>query len=174
MQTLAANPSFAIYALSIVVLSLNVLGLWGYSGGVRAKTKTTMNPEDARTTAKGADVVAADPPEVARVLRAHRNAVDNILPFALIGFLFVAFGGSPLMTAIFCGTFTAFRLVHSLSYLAAKQPWRTLSFVVSSAATVVMTGLLVRTLIGVQGCRCSALARRAARCISRVGTSAGG
>ena len=149
MQTLAANPSFAIYALSIVVLCLNVLVLWGYSGAVRAKTKTTMNPEDARTTSKGADVVAADPPAVARVLRAHRNAVDNIVPFALLAFLFVVFGASPTMTAIFCGTFTAFRLVHSFAYLAEKQPWRTISFVIAAGTTLVMGALVVRSLVAV-------------------------
>src|SRR4051812_32269565 len=97
---LTANPSFLIYSLTMVVLCVNVLALWAYSGAVRNKTKTTHNPEDIRTVASGASVVQVDPPEVARVLRAHRNAADNILPFAILGLLFVMWGASPLLTAV--------------------------------------------------------------------------
>lgn len=145
---LTTNPSFLIYSASMVVLCLNVLALWGYSGAVRNKSKTTHNPEDLGATAKGAELVAVDPPAVARVLRAHRNAADNILPFAVLGLLFVLWGASPLLTAIFCGVFVAARLGHSLSYLGEKQPWRTVSFAVGAFATLVMVGFLVRALVG--------------------------
>ena len=40
------NPSFLIYCLFTTILCINMLGLWGYSGAVRAGTKTTPNPED--------------------------------------------------------------------------------------------------------------------------------
>lgn len=144
---LTTNPSFLIYSASMVVLCLNVLALWGYSGAVRNKSKTTPNPEDLGATAKGGSLAAVDPPAVARVLRAHRNATDNILPFAVLGLLFVLWGASPLLTAIFCGVFVAARLAHSLSYLGEKQPWRTLSFAVGAGATLVMVGFLVRALV---------------------------
>jgi uncharacterized MAPEG superfamily protein len=147
MSSLTANPSFLIYSAAMVVLCLNMLGLWGYSGSVRGKTKTTPNPEDPDTVAKGATVAAVDPPEVARVLRAHRNAADNILPFAILALLFVIWGASPMLTAIFCGTFVVARLGHTLSYLGGKQPWRTVTFVIGGVATLVMVGFLVRTLI---------------------------
>jgi glutathione S-transferase len=142
-----ANLSFLIYSAAMVVLCLNVLGLWGYSGAVRGKTKTALNSEDVSTVAKGAALVQVDPPAVARVLRAHRNAADNILPFAVLGLLFVLWGASPTLTAIFCGVFVAARLVHSLSYLGEKQPWRTASFVVGGIATLTMVGFLVRAML---------------------------
>jgi uncharacterized MAPEG superfamily protein len=126
----------------MVILCLNVLGLWGYSGAVRGKSKVTHNPED-----KGQKVVESDPPEVARVLRAHRNAADNILPFAVLGLLYVLWGGSPLTTAIFCGVFVAARVGHSLAYLNEKQPWRTILFSVGGLDTLVMVGFLVRALV---------------------------
>src|SRR3954470_2388382 len=100
---LTTNPSFLIYSIAMVVLCLNVLGLWGYSGSGRNRSKTTHNKEDLDRVSAGAALVQADPPAVARVLRAHRNAADNILPFAVLGLLFVLWGASPLLTAIFCG-----------------------------------------------------------------------
>ena len=144
---LTTNPSFLIYSASMVVLCLNVLALWGYSGAVRNKTKTTHNPEDLGAGAKGGSLVQVDPPEVARVLRAHRNAADNILPFAVLGLLFVLWGASPTLTAIFCGVFVTARIAHSLTYLGEKQPWRTVSFGVGALATLVMVGFLVRALV---------------------------
>ena len=144
---LTTNPSFLIYSASMVVLCLNVLFLWGYSGAVRGKTKTTPNSEDLSTVSSGASLVLVDPPAVARVLRAHRNAADNILPFAVLALLFVLWGASPMLTAIFCGLFVTARIGHSLSYLGEKQPWRTITFVVGGLATLVMVGFLVRALV---------------------------
>lgn len=135
------NPSFIIYSVSMLVLCLNVLFLWGYSGFVRGRSKTAMNPEDGRK------VVDQDPPEVARVLRAHRNAMDNIVPFAILAFVLVEVGASPLVTGILCGAFTLLRLAHSLSYLAAKQPWRTLSFVGGALTTLVVMGFVAKAII---------------------------
>jgi microsomal prostaglandin-E synthase 1 len=144
MSALIANPSFLIYSIAMIVLSLNVLGLWAFSGAVRAKTKTTPNPEDL---SKDGQLVTGDPPEVARVLRAHRNAADNILPFAVLALLFVLWGASPLLTGIFCGLFVVARLAHSLTYLAEKQPWRTISFGAGAATTLAMVGFLVRAFV---------------------------
>lgn len=141
------NPSFLIYSATMLLLCLNILGLWAYSGSVRAKKKVTPNHEDVDTVSKNATLVSSDPPEVARVLRAHRNAADNILPFAILGLLFVIWGGSPLLTAIFCGVFVVARLGHSFSYLAEKQPWRTITFVIAGVDTLAMVGFLAKALI---------------------------
>ena len=67
-----------------------------------------------------------DPPEVARVLRAHANAMANIVPYALVGLVFVLVGGSPTVALVLFGVFTAARLAHSVAYLSGKQPWRTI------------------------------------------------
>ena len=144
---LTTNPSFLIYSAAMVVLCLNVLALWTYSGAVRAKSKTTPNPEDLSGKDKGPALVQIDPPQVARVLRAHRNAADNILPFAVLGLLFVLWGASPMLTAIFCGAFVVARLGHSFSYLNEKQPWRSVSFGAGVLTTIVMVGFLVRALV---------------------------
>jgi prostaglandin-E synthase 1 len=144
---LTSNPSFLVYSIAMVILCLNVLGLWAYSGAVRNKSKTTHNNEDLKPTSSGASLVQADPPAVARVIRAHRNAADNILPFAVLGLLFVLWGASPLLTEIFCGIFVVARLGHTFAYLNEKQPWRSIWFAVGGLTTLVMVGFLVRAMV---------------------------
>jgi len=130
------NPSFVAYAITCVVLSLNLLFLWAYSGAVRAKSKTAINEEDAARF--GAPLSAIDPPEVARVLRAHGNAQASVYPFLLLGLVFVLAGGTSGAAQVLFGTFTVARLVHSVVYLAGKQPYRTLAFVLGALATVAL------------------------------------
>jgi uncharacterized MAPEG superfamily protein len=144
MEDLASQPSFPIYALCTVVLCLNTLGLWGWSGGVRTKTKTTPNPEDPETVSKGAKVVDEDPPEVARVLRAQRNADVNIMPFLVLGLLYVINGASVRAAWILFGGFTLARLGHTFAYLNGKQPWRTIFFVVGGIITLALMVQVVR------------------------------
>ena len=141
------QPAFAIYSLCTIVLCLNMLGLWGYSGAVRSKTKTTHNPEDLEAFDKAAagKVVTADPPEVARVLRAHTNAVVNILPFLLLGLLYVLNGASARAAWVIFGGFTLARLCHTFVYLRGKQPWRTIFFIIGGLFTL---GLMVQVARG--------------------------
>src|ERR1700683_41269 len=101
----ASNPAFVAYALAAVALAANLIGLWTYSGAVRGKTKTTPNAEDAN----GKPVTEIEPPEVARVLRAHRNAEANILPFLVLALVYVALGASPTMARALFGGFVVFR-----------------------------------------------------------------
>jgi prostaglandin-E synthase 1 len=133
MPTLAANPAFIAYAVTVIVLSLDMLFLWGYSGAVRGRAKATPN--------------AVEPPEIARVLRAHANAAANIVPFAILGLVYVLAGAPPMTAAIVFGIFALARIAHAFAYLNAKQPWRTLSFVVGAATTLVLMGLIVRSLV---------------------------
>lgn len=144
MEELLKNPVFGIYALNASLLCLNLMFLWGYSGGVRAGTKSTPNPEDAGTVSKGATVQAENPEGVARVLRAHANAMANITPFLFLAFLYVLLGATPTMAWILFGGFTAMRWLHSLVYLAGKQPWRTITFAVGGILTGVVLIEVVR------------------------------
>jgi microsomal prostaglandin-E synthase 1 len=143
MMELRENPSFWIFCIAATALSLNMLGLWGYSGAVRGKSKTTPNAEDPSTVSKGAKVTEETAPEVARVLRAHRNANDNIVPFLILAFLYVVLGASPKAAWILFGGFTAMRYLHTVSYLSGKQPWRTLTFVAGGLITM---GVMVQIL----------------------------
>jgi prostaglandin-E synthase 1 len=145
------NPTFVVYAITCVVVSLNLLLLWAYSGVARGKTKTAINKEDAERF--GAALAAVDPPAVARVLRAHANAQAMIYPFLLLGLVYVLAGGAVGFARIVFGAFVAARITHSIVYLVGKQPWRTLSFVASGLALLALMGDIVWLLVrgGVEG-----------------------
>jgi uncharacterized MAPEG superfamily protein len=142
MHSLLNEPAFVAYAITGIILSLNMLVVWAYSGAVRAKTKTAINKEDADRFK--APLVELDPPEVARVLRAHANAQANIYPFLFLGLVFVLAGGSATAAEIIFGAFTVSRLIHSFVYLAGKQPWRSIAFGVGALATL---GLMVEIVL---------------------------
>jgi uncharacterized MAPEG superfamily protein len=144
VSTIASNPAFLAYAVSLLILSLNLLVLWVYSGGVRTKTKTTPNEEDA---ARGSKLQPENPPEVARVLRAHANAMANIVPFAILGLVYVLAGGSGTAAAAIFGVFTTVRLAHSFAYLGGRQPWRTVFFGLGAVTTLVLMGFVVHALV---------------------------
>lgn len=130
------NPSFVAYAIACLVLSGNLLFLWGYSGVSRGRTGTAMNEEDA--VKFRASLTEVDPPRVARVLRAHHNAQASIYPFLFLGLVFVLAGGPAGIGAVIFGVFTAARLLHSFFYLTGKQPWRTIFFTVGGLATIAL------------------------------------
>jgi microsomal prostaglandin-E synthase 1 len=130
------NPAFVVYAITCLVLCVNLLFLWGYSGAARAKTKTAINEEDA--VRFGASLAELDPPTVARVLRAHDNAQASIYPFLFLGLVFVLAGGTAGTATVIFGIFTGARLLHSIFYLAGKQPWRTIFFSVGGLATIAL------------------------------------
>jgi prostaglandin-E synthase 1 len=143
MNSLAAQPAFVAFAVTILVLSLNLLLLWIYSGVVRGKVKTTPNEEDAKAN----KLVEIESPEVARVLRAHTNAMANTVPFVFLALVFVLGGGSPLVAQVIFGVFAASRIAHSFAYLGGKQPWRSIAFGVGVLATVALVGFIVKGLV---------------------------
>jgi uncharacterized MAPEG superfamily protein len=143
----AANPSFLAYVFTCLVLSLNLLMLWVSSGAIRAKGGVAINPEDGAHY--GAPVSELDPPAVARLLRAHRNAEATIYPFLLLGLLYVLLGGGAGVAVPIFTIFVAARIVHSVVYLKGMQPWRTIAFAVSLLAIFALVAALLHALLTV-------------------------
>jgi uncharacterized MAPEG superfamily protein len=148
-MTLDLGPSFVAYAATVSFLSLQMVLVDAYSGVVRVKSKTTLNREDVGTVSSGAELVGEDPDPVARVMRAHRNLLANGIPFAILGLVWVLFGADRVWAFAVFGTFVAARLVHSVAYIAGKQPWRTLSFVLGQAALATMLVQIVRSVVAI-------------------------
>jgi uncharacterized MAPEG superfamily protein len=132
------------YAITCIVLCLNLLMLWVSSGAIRAKGGVAINPEDG--SRYGVPVSELDPPTVARLLRAHRNAEATIYPFLLLGLLFVFTGGKAAIAIPIFAIFVVARIVHSIVYLKAMQPWRTIAFAVSLLAVVALVGAIIHKL----------------------------
>lgn len=143
-MAISSLDALPIFAVTASFLALQMVVLDAYSGVVRGKSKTTPNVEDAGTVQKGAQVLPADPDAVARVLRAHRNLIANGIPFLILSFIWVILGASKTMALAVFGAFIVARVAHSIAYVAAKQPWRTLSFVLGQAALVTVLVMVVR------------------------------
>jgi uncharacterized MAPEG superfamily protein len=140
-----ANPVFLAYAVTCLVLCLNLMMLWVSSGAIRAKGGLAINPEDGARY--GVPVSQSDSPAVARLLRAHRNAEATIYPFLLLGLLYVVAGGRVAIAIPLFTIFAIARVVHSIVYLKALQPWRTVAFATSLLAILVLMGAVVGALL---------------------------
>ena len=137
------TPTLVAYAVACAVLLTHLQGIWLYSGFVRSKTGTAPNPEDAhgKTTVRD-----ADPPEVARVLRVHANGQASVYPFLFLGLVYVLAGGSADFAAWDFGIFAAARILHSVAYLAGRQPWRSIFYATSTAAFLALLVQIVALL----------------------------
>lgn len=134
------TPAFTAYAIASLILSLNLLLLWFASGVMRAKSGVAINPEDGAYYKM--QVAELDPPEVARFLRAHRNAEATTYPFLLLGLIY----GTTSLAAPLFAIFVLARLAHSIAYARGLQPWRMICFVASLLALLVLMAAIVRIL----------------------------
>jgi glutathione S-transferase len=137
-----ANPALKIYALVTAILGIHLYLLAGYTGAVRNRTKSSPNPEDVAVH-QGA-TVEVDHPAVARVKRAHRNALENAVPFFAVGLMFAFKGPSATGAYAYYFTFLGARLLHSIFYLWGKQPFRTIMFAVGA---LVVVGMAVQVIM---------------------------
>lgn len=74
------------------------------------------------------------------VFRAHRNDLENILPFFIIGLLYVLTNPSAFVAINLFRAVAISRIVHTIVYavVVVPQPARALSFFVALAATTFM------------------------------------
>ena len=86
------------------------------------------NREDA-PTATGA---------AGRGSRAHRNLLENLLPFAIAILAAHAIGISDTLTLAGAWLFLAARVVHALAYIAGITGVRTLAYVAGLAGTILI------------------------------------
>jgi len=142
----AANPAFSAYVLTCLVLSLNLLMLWVSSGAIRARGGVAINPEDGARYS--VPVSELDPPAVTRLLRAHRNGEATIYPFLLLGLVYVLAGGRAGIAIPIFTIFIFARIAHSIVYLRAMQPWRTIAFTASLLAIFALMAAVLNVLLG--------------------------
>ena len=135
-----------IYLLCTAALAFNLWFLTFMTAARRGKAKVFVNPEDAKLFKgeqgdKDADVVE-------RAKAAHRNALENILPFMILALLYVMTGGSKTGAMAYFITFTVVRWLHSFFYLGGVQPLRTAMFGVGFLVNI---GLSIQLIIAAMG-----------------------
>jgi uncharacterized MAPEG superfamily protein len=136
------DPILKLYALVSTLVALHLILLAGWTGSVRTRHKTFVNPEDA-VALKGKQV-ESDHPDVLRVKRAHQNALENAIPFFAIGLMYALSKPSMIGAQAYFFTFLGARVLHSLFYLWGKQPVRTLMFAIGVLAVVGMGVHVIR------------------------------
>lgn len=123
------GPSFAAFTLATAVLCIEMLGLAFATPLLRTKRNVWLNEEDAkRFDGAVADVEHRD---VGRVVRVHRNQLENFVPFFALGGLWIALGAPAGVGATLFATFTVARSAHVAFYLARKGRLRTASHTLS-------------------------------------------
>jgi uncharacterized MAPEG superfamily protein len=70
-----------------------------------------------------------------RAQRAHRNMLENLLPFAAVVSVVMISGRSTSISALGAEVFFGARLVHALSYVAGVKGLRTLAYNVGTVGT---------------------------------------
>lgn len=142
---LLAFPGFRLYALCAIVLVFKMHAVGIFTASTRARLKLALNAEDAARF--GAQLTTTEHPEVERVLRAHRNDLENIPPFLILGIIAVLVGAPVWGLRICFIAFTAARVVHSLAYIKSMQPWRTVSFGIGGLSLLALTVMIVLKLV---------------------------
>jgi uncharacterized MAPEG superfamily protein len=78
-----------------------------------------------------------------RGLRAHRNLIENLVPFAIAVLVAHALGVSNSMTVIGSWVFLGARVLHALVYLIGISGIRTLAYLASLVGTALILSQLV-------------------------------
>jgi glutathione S-transferase len=145
MTPLLQQPAVVLYAVASSVLIIILYGLGFWTAKIRNDGKKIINAEDVKVN-RGAVHVEVEPPAVARIKRAHSNAIENAVPFFVVGFLYTQTVPSTTAAAAFFGSFVLVRLLHALFYLSATQPFRTLSFAVGGFINLAMVVQVLRAI----------------------------
>lgn len=141
MPHMMNDAAFRAYAIACSILALKMLATALLTGYTRTRHKRFLNPEDASVL--GGAAATEEHPDVQRIMRMHRNDVENILPFYTLGLIFVLMGAPAWGAEWYFYTFTAARIVHSITYVAQLQPWRTIAFMIG---VLCLFGMIVQIL----------------------------
>lgn len=138
MLEMLAVRADAVFTTCCVALVLQMLAVAFATPLVRMKRNVWANDEDAADFAGTVD--RSEHPDVARLLRTHRNQLENFVPFSAIGGMWIASHASPALGATLFVAFTLARTGHLAAYLAGRRRPRTachtLSFLVLLALTL--------------------------------------
>jgi uncharacterized MAPEG superfamily protein len=142
MNALASVPAFSAYAVSLIGLGLNLVGLANATALTRAKANEVINPEDKKLNQKASVVYDEGNDRTARYRRAHRNALENTPLFMITAFVLTLMGVSATIGAALFYSFVGLRILHSVCYVQQIQPFRTITFALATLVQMAVLGLI--------------------------------
>ena len=128
--------AWKLWALAVLVLALKMLVLAALTSRQRMRAKVFASPEDYATQRLPAQ--AGRDAEVERTRRAHRNDLENVLPFFVVGAIYAATQPSALGAWLCLPGFALARVLHTVFYLRSAMPHRTLAYAYGYFATLWM------------------------------------
>lgn len=137
MSVMIRNEVFSCFVFYAVLLVIKMYIIAIITGQVRLRKKAFTNPEDALR--HGGLQYHREDPYVERCRRAHRNDMENILPFLFVGAIYSLTGPSLMVARLHFLVFFLGRVLHSFAYLLALQaPTRSGAYVVAQIPCVSM------------------------------------
>ncbi|MEG1038849.1 MAG: MAPEG family protein [Pseudomonas sp.] len=130
----------SVFALCVVVLFLKMLAISCYQGFYRISRQTFKNAEDASFVGRQAS--AQELPQVSRAAQAWANDLENIPVFFVLGALCMVYYPPFTLTIGLMVVFTAARVMHTVTYLARWQPWRTIAYAVGVICLLGLAGMV--------------------------------
>ncbi|CAG5121304.1 unnamed protein product [Candidula unifasciata] len=122
------NPVFRNFLGYAALVLVKTVAMSSMTTVFRITRKVFATPEDAAVFGIKFSPTSSDP-MVDRVKKAHLNDLENVVPFALLGLLYVTTGPSLDTANLYFRIFTASRFIHTFAYLfAIPQPTRALAF----------------------------------------------
>jgi uncharacterized MAPEG superfamily protein len=139
-----ADPAVRLFAVVYLLLVLKMAAVGVNTSVLRLSRKVFATPEDYRL--QGLPPRQTRDEDIERVRRAHQNDLENILPFFVVGFLFLMTRPSMVAAWIYGVGYLVVRTLHSIFYIRSMQPHRTIAF---TAGSLLALAMLVQTLIAV-------------------------
>lgn len=137
MSVLSISVLTAIFAVVCALLVTKAQVLGAATAATRGKLKKFLNPEDAAWL--GGEHVTPDDELVQRIVRAHRNDLENLLPFFIGGALYLHVGAATTVGAAYFCLFLLARYAHTYAYLKQKARMRRDAFTVGWLVTIAMS-----------------------------------
>lgn len=122
MNQIIGTPLFTVFALVLIAESLKTLFLGTATAYTRGRLKLFLNQEDADWL--GGRAVDVEHPTPGRLFRAHRNNLENLLPFIALGGLYAVSGASATAGMVYFIGFFVARAGHTVAYLGKRATLR--------------------------------------------------
>ena len=136
MATLSlGDPIFSSYVFFSTILLIKMLLMSILTSTFRVGYKVFASPEDV--AAFGGAQTRND--WIERIRSAHRNDMENIVPFLVLGLFYTLTNPSYFMAVLCFRVFTVARFLHTFFYLVTKsQPTRFFSHIAAMVVNVFM------------------------------------
>ena len=77
--------------------------------------------------------------------KAWLNDLENIPMFLILALVYAIAGLSSTAFIVYCAVFTVARILHTIFYLSAAQPWRTIAYTVGALTSF---ALIIHLFVG--------------------------